>query len=79
MGSDGAIIAAPDLAQSDPKPNFYAEQSGGSITHFVGRLGSSGTFTGIAHRLRNELPKPASRLIKVHAAIAASGLGSLKQ
>ncbi len=74
LGSDGAIVAARELAalrrgslllygSSIPIPRIGRsiitvrageiwDQSGGSITHFVACLGSSGTFTGIARRLR---------------------------
>ncbi|MBV8551820.1 MAG: cysteine synthase family protein [Acidobacteriaceae bacterium] len=32
------------------------EQTGGGITHFVAALGTTGTFTGVARRLRQDLP-----------------------
>jgi cysteine synthase B len=32
------------------------EQTNGSVTHFLAALGTSGTFTGITRRLRQELP-----------------------
>jgi cysteine synthase B len=32
------------------------EQTGGSITHFVAALGTSGTFTGTTRRLRHDIP-----------------------
>src|SRR5215217_5427996 len=33
------------------------EQTGGRITHFVAGLGTSGTFVGVARRMRRDLPK----------------------
>ena len=39
------------------------EQTGGCITHFVAGLGTSGTFTGVGRRLREEIP--GVRLISV--------------
>ncbi|HEX3683719.1 MAG TPA: cysteine synthase family protein [Bryobacteraceae bacterium] len=32
------------------------EQTGGKVTHFVAALGTTGTFTGVARRLRRDLP-----------------------
>src|SRR5947209_12824090 len=32
------------------------EQTGGTITHFVAALGTTGTFTGVTKRLRDQLP-----------------------
>src|SRR5262249_23666647 len=33
------------------------EQTAGTVTHFVAALGTTGTFTGVTRRLRQELPK----------------------
>jgi len=32
-------------------------QSGGAVTHFVAALGTSGTFTGVSRRLKQDLPR----------------------
>jgi len=51
-------------------------QTGGRITHFVAGLGTSGTFTGVARRLRAELP--SVRLISVQPDSALHGVEGLK-
>ena len=33
------------------------EQTGGTLTHFVASMGTSGTFTGVTRRLRRDLPE----------------------
>jgi cysteine synthase B len=96
-GSDGAILAARDLAARHPGKYFYTDQysnpanwkahyhgtaeeiwaqAGGDITHFVAGLGSSGTFTGIARRLR-ELDS-SIRCIGVLPDSAKHGLRGMK-
>jgi cysteine synthase B len=52
------------------------EQTGGSITHFVAGLGTSGTFTGTGRRLRQD--KPGVRLISVQPDTPLHGLEGLK-
>lgn len=51
-------------------------QTGGRVTHFVAGLGTSGTFTGVARRLR-EL-NPGVRLISVQPASPLNGIEGLK-
>lgn len=52
------------------------EQTGGTITHFVAALGTTGTFTGVTRRLRQELPKV--RCISVQPASPLHGLEGTK-
>jgi cysteine synthase B len=52
------------------------EQTGGRITHFVAGLGTSGTFTGVARRLREANPR--IRCISVQPDSAFHGLEGLK-
>ena len=52
------------------------EQTGGRITHFVAGLGTSGTFTGTARRLRHW--RPATRLISVQPDSPLHGVEGLK-
>jgi cysteine synthase B len=52
------------------------EQTGGSITHFVAGLGTSGTFVGTGRRLRKF--NPSIKLISFQPASAFHGLEGLK-
>lgn len=52
------------------------EQTGGRITHFVAALGTTGTFTGVTRRLRQELP--GVRCISVQPASPLHGLEGTK-
>ncbi|MFL6351534.1 MAG: PLP-dependent cysteine synthase family protein [Bryobacteraceae bacterium] len=52
------------------------EQTGGSITHFVAALGTSGTFTGTTRRLRRDLPDV--RCISVQPSSPLHGLEGTK-
>jgi S-sulfo-L-cysteine synthase (O-acetyl-L-serine-dependent) len=52
------------------------EQTGGRITHFVAGLGTTGTFTGTARRLKDH--DPAIRTIAVQPEEAFHGLEGLK-
>jgi cysteine synthase B len=52
------------------------EQTGGSLTHFVAGLGTSGTFMGIGRRLREELPRV--RLVSVQPDSALHAIEGLK-
>lgn len=52
------------------------EQTGGSITHFVAALGTSGTFTGTTRRLRQHLPDV--RCISVQPSSPLHGLEGTK-
>jgi cysteine synthase B len=52
------------------------EQTGGRLTHFVAGLGTSGTFTGTARRLRNW--HPATRLVSVQPDSPLHGVEGLK-
>lgn len=49
------------------------EQTGGRITHFVAGLGTSGTFMGVARRLRRDLPS-----VKCYSAQPSSGFHGLE-
>jgi proteasome lid subunit RPN8/RPN11 len=51
-------------------------QTGGRVTHFLAGLGTSGTFTGVARRLRAELP--SVRVISVQPDTALHGVEGLK-
>lgn len=52
------------------------EQTGGRLTHFVAGLGTSGTFVGVARRLRREAP--AVRLVSVQPDSAIHAIEGLK-
>jgi cysteine synthase B len=52
------------------------EQTGGRITHFVAALGTTGTFTGVSRRLRQELPDV--QCISVQPASPLHGLEGTK-
>jgi cysteine synthase B len=52
------------------------EQSDGRLTHFVAGLGTSGTFVGVARRLREE--KPSVRLLSVEPDSPLHGLEGMK-
>jgi len=52
------------------------EQTDGQITHFVAALGTTGTFTGVTRRLRQELPR--IRCISVQPASPLHGLEGTK-
>src|ERR671939_109799 len=52
------------------------EQTGGRLTHFVAGLGTTGTFMGVARRLR--ATKPAVELISVEPDSPLHGLEGLK-
>jgi cysteine synthase B len=56
-------------------PEIWA-QTGGRITHFVAGLGTSGTFVGVARRLRELAPR--IRLISVQPDSPLHGLEGLK-
>jgi cysteine synthase B len=49
------------------------EQTGGTLTHFVASMGTSGTFTGVARRLRRDLPE-----VKCYSAQPSSGFHGLE-
>jgi S-sulfo-L-cysteine synthase (O-acetyl-L-serine-dependent) len=49
------------------------EQTDGRITHFVAGLGTSGTFTGVARRLRRDMPG-----VKCYSAQPASGFHGIE-
>jgi len=49
------------------------EQTGGTLTHFVASMGTSGTFTGVTRRLRRDLPE-----VKCYSAQPASGFHGLE-
>jgi len=48
-------------------------QTGGTLTHFVAAMGTSGTFTGVTRRLRRDLPE-----VKCHSAQPSSGFHGLE-
>ncbi len=52
------------------------EQTGGSVTHFVAAVGTSGTFTGTTRRLRQHLP--GVRCISVQPSTSLHGLEGTK-
>ncbi len=52
------------------------DQTGGTVTHFVAVLGTTGTFTGVTRRLRQELPQV--RCISVQPASPLHGLEGTK-
>jgi cysteine synthase B len=52
------------------------EQTGGTITHFVTGLGTSGTFTGVTRRMRRDLP--AVKCISAQPSSGFHGLEGLK-
>lgn len=52
------------------------QQTGGRLTHFVAGLGTSGTFVGIARRLRRQ--SPAVRLVSVQPDSAVHAIEGLK-
>ena len=52
------------------------EQTGGRVTHFVAGLGTSGTFTGVARRLRQW--HPSTRLASVQPDSPLHGIEGLK-
>lgn len=52
------------------------EQTGGSLTHFVAGLGTSGTFMGVGRRLREH--SPDIRLVSVQPDSALHGIEGLK-
>jgi len=52
------------------------QQTGGTLTHFVAALGTTGTFTGVTRRLRQELPDV--RCISVQPASPLHGLEGTK-
>ena len=49
------------------------QQTGGRITHFITSLGTSGTFTGVTRRLRQDLPH-----VKCYSAQPSSGFHGLE-
>jgi cysteine synthase B len=49
------------------------EQTGGRVTHFVTGLGTSGTFVGVARRMRRDLPA-----VKLYSAQPSSGFHGLE-
>jgi len=49
------------------------EQTGGLLTHFVAAMGTSGTFTGVARRLKRDLPE-----VKCYSAQPSSGFHGLE-
>jgi cysteine synthase B len=49
------------------------EQTGGTLTHFVASMGTSGTFTGVARWLRRDLPE-----VKCYSAQPSSGFHGLE-
>jgi cysteine synthase B len=49
------------------------EQTGGGLTHFVASMGTSGTFMGVARRLRRDLPE-----VKCYSAQPSSGFHGLE-
>ena len=49
------------------------EQTGGSLTHFVASMGTSGTFMGVTRRLRRDLPE-----VKCYSAQPSSGFHGLE-
>ncbi len=49
------------------------EQTGGRVTHFVTGLGTSGTFVGVARRMRRDLPA-----VKCYSAQPSSGFHGLE-
>ena len=49
------------------------EQTGGRITHFVTGLGTSGTFTGVARRMRRDMPS-----VQCYSAQPSSGFHGLE-
>jgi cysteine synthase B len=49
------------------------EQTGGTLTHFVASMGTSGTFTGVTRRLRRDLPE-----VKCFSAQPSSGFHGLE-
>ena len=49
------------------------EQTGGTLTHFVASMGTSGTFTGVTRRLRRDLPE-----VKCYSAQPSSGFHGLE-
>jgi S-sulfo-L-cysteine synthase (O-acetyl-L-serine-dependent) len=51
-------------------------QTRGTVTHFIAGVGSSGTFTGVARRLRAH--QPAIQCIAVHPDVARHGLRGMK-
>ncbi len=48
-------------------------QTGGTLTHFVASMGTSGTFTGVTRRLRRDLPE-----VKCYSAQPSSGFHGLE-
>lgn len=52
------------------------EQTGGTITHFVAALGTTGTFTGVTRRLRRDMPNV--KCISVQPASPLHGLEGTK-
>jgi len=49
------------------------EQTGGTLTHFVASMGTSGTFTGVTRRLRRDLPE-----VQCYSAQPSSGFHGLE-
>jgi cysteine synthase B len=49
------------------------EQTGGTLTHFVASMGTSGTFTGVTRRLHRDLPE-----VKCYSAQPSSGFHGLE-
>ena len=49
------------------------EQTGGTLTHFVASMGTSGTFMGVTRRLRRDLPE-----VKCYSAQPSSGFHGLE-
>ena len=64
------------MAHYDTTAPEIIEQTGGTLTHFVAGLGTSGTFMGTARRLRKF--SPAIKLISFQPATAFHGLEGLK-
>jgi S-sulfo-L-cysteine synthase (O-acetyl-L-serine-dependent) len=64
------------MAHYDTTGPEIIEQTGGTLTHFVAGLGTSGTFMGTARRLRKF--SPAIKLISFQPATAFHGLEGLK-
>jgi cysteine synthase B len=54
------------------------EQTGGGVTHFVAGLGTTGTFTGVARRLKDDLGTQAVRCVAMQPATSMHGLEGLK-
>jgi S-sulfo-L-cysteine synthase (O-acetyl-L-serine-dependent) len=96
-GSDGALLAARQMAAEQPERYFYAnqydnpanwqahylatgpeivQQTGGTVTHFIAGLGTSGTLTGVGRYLREY--NPDIQLIALQPEAPFHGLEGLK-